>query len=174
MGHDAASERAARVHLLANRATIGDRRITANPRRYIHLKRNAGQVRSDTMGEFLLDTYEQVGRRLDAASRRAAMQSARVSVAGAAASGLGTAPVWAAMLWPASTGRTSLPRGGAAVFALAAVGTSLRGIVGHGADLLRTGTLALSAQASISGPVGGFEGERLADVLDESVVGAQA
>ncbi|MER7705933.1 ABC transporter ATP-binding protein [Kitasatospora sp. NPDC097605] len=134
-----ASVHAARVQFLANRAAIADRRVMANLRWYIHFKRNADQVRSDTMGGFLLDKYEQVGRRLDASSRKAAMQSARVSVIGAAATGLGTALVWGAMLWLVSTGRMSLPHGGAAVFALAAVGTSLRGIVGYGADLFRTG-----------------------------------
>lgn len=134
-----ASVRAARVQFLANRATIGDRRIMANLRWYIHVKRNADQIRSDTMGDFLLEKYEHVGRRLDVTSRRAALQSARVSVLGAAATGLGTALVWAAMLWLVSTGRMGLPQGGAAVFALGAVGTSLHGIVGYGADLFRTG-----------------------------------
>ncbi|MGK4585354.1 ABC transporter ATP-binding protein [Kitasatospora sp. HPMI-4] len=134
-----ASVHAARVQFLANRAAIGDRRIMANLRWYIHLKRNADQVRSDTMGDFLLAKYEQVGRRLDAGSRQAAMKGAKVSVIGAAASGLGTALVWVAMLWLVGTDRMSLPHGGAAVFALAAVSTSLRGIVGYGADLFRTG-----------------------------------
>ncbi|WP_073810554.1 ABC transporter ATP-binding protein [Kitasatospora sp. CB01950] len=134
-----ASVHAARVQFLANRATIADRRVLGNLRWYIHTKRNADQVRSDTMGDFLLAKYDEVGRRLNVVSRAAAMKSARVSVVGAVASGLGSALVWAAMLWLVSTGRMSLPRGGAAVFALAAVGTSLRGIVGYGADLFRTG-----------------------------------
>ncbi|MFJ7906536.1 ABC transporter ATP-binding protein [Kitasatospora sp. NPDC096204] len=154
-----ASVHAARVQFLANRATIGDRRIMANLRWYIHVKRNADQVRSDTMGEFLLAKYDQVGRRLDASSRRAAMQSARVSVIGAAASGLGGAVVWAAMLWLVSTGRMSLPRGGAAVFALTAVGTSLRGIVGYGADLFRTG-MYLDDWSSFLDTAGGHRLER--------------
>ncbi|MFE6867236.1 ABC transporter ATP-binding protein [Kitasatospora sp. NPDC057692] len=134
-----ASVYVARVQFLANRAALGDRRVMSKLRWYIHVKGNADQVRSDTMGGFLLDKYEQVGRRLDATSRRAATQSARVSVIGAAATGLGTALVWTAMYWLVTTGRMSLPHGGAAVFALAAVGAALRAIVDYGAALFRTG-----------------------------------
>ncbi|GAA1972731.1 ABC transporter ATP-binding protein [Kitasatospora viridis] len=134
-----ASVYAARVQFLANKATSGDRRILLNLRWYIHQKSHADQVRSDTMGTFLLDKYELIGRRLDVTTRRAAREGARVSVLGAAASGLGTAVVWLVMLYLVSTGRMSLPRGGAAVVALGAVGSALRGIVGYGADLFRTG-----------------------------------
>ncbi|WP_369185516.1 ABC transporter ATP-binding protein [Streptomyces sp. Y1] len=154
-----ASVHAARVQFLANRAAIGDRRIMANLRWYIHLKRNADQVRSDTMGEFLLAKYEQVGRRLDVSSRQAALKGARVSVIGAAASGLGTALVWGTMLWLVSTGRMSLPHGGAAVFALGSVGTSLHGIVGYGADLFRTG-MYLDDWSSFLDTAGGHRPQR--------------
>ncbi|MFJ9841780.1 ABC transporter ATP-binding protein [Kitasatospora sp. NPDC101155] len=158
-----ASVHAARVQFLANRAAIGDRRIMANLRWYIHLKRNADQVRSDTMGDFLLAKYELVGRRLDASSRQAAMKGAKVSVIGAAASGLGTTLVWAAMLWLVSTGRMSLPHGGAAVFALGAVSTSLHGIVGYGADLFRTG-MYLDDWSSFLDTAGGHRLQRGAAV----------
>ncbi|MFE0463396.1 ABC transporter ATP-binding protein [Kitasatospora sp. NPDC058965] len=134
-----ASVRAARVEYLAAREALGDRRILANLRWYIHLKRHADQVRSDTLGAFLMDKYDTVGRRLDANTRRFAARAARVSVVGALASGLGTGLVWLVTLWLVGTGRMSLPRGSAAVFALTAVSTALAGLVGYGAELFRTG-----------------------------------
>ncbi|TQF07172.1 ABC transporter ATP-binding protein [Kitasatospora acidiphila] len=154
-----ASVYAARVQFLANRLASGDRRILLNLRWYIHQKNNADQVRSDTMGRFLLDKYDLIGRRLDGVTRRAALQGARVSVIGAAVSGLGTAVVWLVMLYLVSTGRMSLPHGGAAVIALGAVGSALRGIVGYGADLFRTG-MYLDDWTSFLDKAGGFALQR--------------
>ncbi|WP_146259240.1 ATP-binding cassette domain-containing protein [Streptomyces tateyamensis] len=134
-----ASVRAARVAYLADREALGDRRILANLRWYIHLKRHADQVRSDTMGGFLMDKYDTAGRRLDAATRSSSARAARVSVLGALASGLGTAAVWLVTLWLVESGRMSLPRGSAAVLALTAVSNALAGLVGYGAELSRTG-----------------------------------
>ncbi|MFE9426324.1 ABC transporter ATP-binding protein [Kitasatospora sp. NPDC006697] len=134
-----ASVRAARVHYLSSRDTIGDRRIMANLRWYIHLKRHADQVRSDTMGQVLMEKYETVGRRLDGKARQAARAAAKVSLLGALVSGLSAGLVWTVMLWLVVSGRMSLPHGSAAVVALTAVSSALNGIVGYGADLFRTG-----------------------------------
>ncbi|WP_327064694.1 ABC transporter ATP-binding protein [Kitasatospora sp. NBC_01302] len=154
-----ASVRAARVHYLAGRDAVGDRRIMANLRWYIHLKRHADQVRSDTMGDFLMDKYDAVGRRLDANARRAASQAARVSVLGALASGLGSGTVWLVMLWLVVSGRMSLSHGSAAVVALTAVSSAMTGIVGYGADLFRTG-MYLDDWAGFLDTAGGYALQR--------------
>ncbi|MFG2845358.1 ABC transporter ATP-binding protein [Kitasatospora sp. NPDC048296] len=134
-----ASVRAARVQYLASRDAMADRRIMANLRWYIRLKGQADQVRSDTLADFLMVKYGEVGRRLDLNAQRAATATAKVSVIGALASGLGAGIVWATMAWLVVTGRMSLPHGGAAVVVLTAVSNSLAGIVGYGAYLFRIG-----------------------------------
>ncbi|MFJ8477015.1 ABC transporter ATP-binding protein [Kitasatospora sp. NPDC094011] len=134
-----ASVRAARVQYLASRDTMADRRVMANLRWYIHVKAQADQIRSDTMSSFLLAKYNQVGQRLDRTAREAATATAKVSIIGALASGLGAAIVWATMAWLVISGRMSLPHGGAAVVVLTAVSNSLAGIVGYGAYLFRIG-----------------------------------
>ncbi|KJS61977.1 ABC transporter ATP-binding protein [Streptomyces rubellomurinus] len=134
-----ASVRAARVQYLASRDAMADRRIMANLRWYIHVKAQADQVRSDTMSGFLMAKYDQVGRRLDRNAKDAAAATAKVSVLGALASGLGAGIVWATMAWLVTSGRMSLPHGGAAVVVLTSVSNSLAGIVGYGAYLFRIG-----------------------------------
>ncbi|WP_425557811.1 ABC transporter ATP-binding protein [Kitasatospora cystarginea] len=135
-----ASVRGARVQYLANRVTMSERRLMANLRWYIaHAKGNADQLRSDTMGGFLLRKYAAIGTRMEKVTNEAIWKATKLAVVGATASGLGSLVVWAAMLWLVATGRMSLPNGGAAVFALRTVASNLQGIVGYGADLFRTG-----------------------------------
>ncbi|MGF1426292.1 ABC transporter ATP-binding protein [Kitasatospora sp. LaBMicrA B282] len=135
-----ASVRGARVQYLANRVTISERRLMGNLRWYIaHCKGNADQLRSDTMGDFLLGRYAALGARMEKVLNEAIWQATKLAVLGATASGAGSLLVWAAMLWLVATGRMSLPNGGAAVFALRTVAGSLQGMVGYGADLFRTG-----------------------------------
>ncbi|QJT05926.1 hypothetical protein G9272_41025 [Streptomyces asoensis] len=58
---------------------------------------------------------------------------------GAAATGLGPAVVWGAVLLLLGSGRISAAAAGTAVFALRSADTGLQGLVGYGCDLLRTG-----------------------------------
>ncbi|MFF8727139.1 ABC transporter ATP-binding protein [Streptomyces sp. NPDC015171] len=134
-----ASMKSAQVTYEASRAMASERRILALLRWYIVDKATADQVRSGTMAGFLLGLYRKIGARVDAATDRAVNRGGRYALIGALAGGVGAVVVWAALGLLLATGHMSVASAGTAVFALRTVGSSLRGLVGYGAQLFRTG-----------------------------------
>lgn len=134
-----AAVRGARVHYQTSKALSADRRVLSHLRWYATEKSFADQLRSCTMSGFLLGRYRAIGDRIDRATDAAVRQSSRYALAGALAGGVASALVWAALAGLLATGHMSVASAGTAVFALRSVGSSLRGMVGYGARLFRTG-----------------------------------
>ncbi len=130
---------AARVRYLANLRSNGDYRLLAMLRWHIYTKDAADQIRAGTMAGFLSGRYRQTVARINREDRAAADKGARMSLAGAACGGLGSAIVWAAVVGLLATGRISVGHAGTAVFALQTVGQSVRGLVSIGSRAMRTG-----------------------------------
>ncbi|MFD3516022.1 ABC transporter ATP-binding protein [Streptomyces sp. NPDC058657] len=130
---------AARVRYLANLRSNGDYRMLAVLRWHIYTKDAADQIRAGTMTRFLSGRYRETVARINREDRAAANSGARMSLVGAVVGGLGSATVWAALVWLLATGRISVGHAGTAVFALQMVGQSVRGLVAVGARAVRTG-----------------------------------
>lgn len=134
-----AGVRGARLNYLASLDTMKDRRLLSVLRWNLVDKQHADQIRSGTMADFLLGRYRAAGARVDAATDRAAWRAAKMSLIGSLAGGLAAGAVWAALLFLISTGRISVASAGTATFALRSVASGLRGIIGYGAIIFRTG-----------------------------------
>lgn len=130
---------AARVRYLANLRSNGDNRMLSVLRWHIFTREAADQIRAGTMADFLSGRYRQTVARINREDRTAADQGARMSLIGSLCGGLGSAVVWAAVVWLLATGRISVGHAGTAVFALQTVGQSVRGLVAVGARAVRTG-----------------------------------
>lgn len=130
---------AARVRYLANLRSNGDNRMLSVLRWHIFTREAADQIRAGTMAGFLSGLYRQTVARINREDRTAADKGARMSLVGALCGGLGSAVVWAAVVWLLATGRISVGHAGTAVFALQTVGQSVRGLVAVGARAVRTG-----------------------------------
>ncbi|MFG2395640.1 ABC transporter ATP-binding protein [Streptomyces lydicus] len=130
---------AARVRYLANLRSNGDDRMLSVLRWHIYNKEAADQIRAGTMAGFLSARYRQTVARINREDRAAADKGARMSLAGAMCGGLGSAVVWAAVVWLLATSRITVGHAGTAVFALQTVGMSVRGLVAIGARAVRTG-----------------------------------
>ncbi|MGK5546369.1 ABC transporter ATP-binding protein [Streptomyces sp. URMC 127] len=154
-----AAVKAARVHYQTSRALSADRRVLSHLRWHVTDKVFADQLRSGTMAGFLLGRYRAVGDRIHTATDRAVHQGARYALAGAVAGGIASGLVWAALALLLGTGHMSLASAGTAVFALRSVGSSLRGMVGYGARLFRTG-LYLDDWAEFIDEAGGHRMQR--------------
>lgn len=134
-----AGVRGARLNYLASLDTMKDRRLLGVLRWNLVDKQHADQIRSGTMADFLLGKYRAAGARVDEATDRAAWRAAKMSLVGSLAGGLAAGAVWAALLLLISTGRISVASAGTATFALRSVASGLRGIIGYGAIIFRTG-----------------------------------
>ncbi|MEU5540063.1 ABC transporter ATP-binding protein [Streptomyces sp. NPDC020362] len=134
-----ASMKGARIHYESNRAMASERRTLALLRWFIADKETADQLRSSTMADFLLGRYRAIGARVDTVTDRAVHQGARYALIGAFTGGIASAGVWGALGLLLATGHMSVASAGTAVFALRTVGSSLRGVVGYGTQLFRTG-----------------------------------
>ncbi|WP_457518870.1 ABC transporter ATP-binding protein [Streptomyces sp. TE33382] len=130
---------AARVRYLANLRSNGDQRMLSVLRWHIYNREAADQIRAGTMAPFLGGRYRQTVERINGEDRGAADKGARMSLVGALCGGLGSALVWAAVVWLLANGRISVGHAGTAVFALQMVGQSIRGLVSVGARAMRTG-----------------------------------
>ncbi|MEU0526178.1 ABC transporter ATP-binding protein [Streptomyces niveus] len=130
---------AARVRYLANLRSNGDQRMLSVLRWHIYTKDAADQIRAGTMAGFLSGRYRQTVTRINREDRAAADTGARMSLVGALCGGLGSAVVWAAVVWLLANGRISVGHAGTAVFALQTAGQSVRGLVSVGARAVRTG-----------------------------------
>ncbi|QHA09381.1 ATP-binding cassette domain-containing protein [Streptomyces broussonetiae] len=134
-----ASMKGARVQYASSRAMAAERRTLGLLRWYIADKDVADQVRSGTIAPFLLALYRRIGARVDAATDRAVHQGARYALVGAVVGGLASALLWSVLGLLLATGHMSVASVGTAVFALRSIGSSLRGLVGYGTQLFRTG-----------------------------------
>ncbi len=150
---------AARVRYLANLRSNGDNRMLSVLRWHIYTKDAADQIRAGTMAGFLSGRYRQTVARINREDRAAADKGARMSLVGALCGGLGSAVVWAAVVWLLATGRITVGRAGTAVFALQTVGTSIRGLVSVGARAVRTG-LYMDDWTGFLDKAGGFRMRR--------------
>ncbi|MFK4150257.1 ABC transporter ATP-binding protein [Streptomyces sp. NPDC004065] len=150
---------AARVRYLANLRSNGDLRMLSILRWHIYTKEAADQIRAGTMAGFLSDRYRQTVARINREDRAAADKGARMSLIGALCGGVGSAVVWAAVVWLLATGRISVGHAGTAVFALQTVGQSVRGLVSVGARAVRTG-LYMDDWSGFLDKAGGFRMRR--------------
>ncbi|MFF4896059.1 ABC transporter ATP-binding protein [Streptomyces sp. NPDC001068] len=150
---------AARVRYLANLRSNGDNRMLSVLRWHIYTKDAADQIRAGTMSGFLSGRYRQTVARINREDRAAADKGARMSLVGAVCGGVGSAVVWAAVVWLLATGRITVGHAGTAVFALQTVGTSIRGLVSVGARAVRTG-LYMDDWSGFLDKAGGFRMRR--------------
>lgn len=150
---------AARVRYLANLRSNGDLRMLSILRWHIYTKEAADQIRAGTMAAFLSGRYRQTVARINREDRAAADRGARMSLIGALCGGVGSAVVWAAVVWLLATGRISVGHAGTAVFALQTVGQSVRGLVSVGARAVRTG-LYMDDWSGFLDKAGGFRMRR--------------
>ncbi|MER6031068.1 ABC transporter ATP-binding protein [Streptomyces sp. NPDC001851] len=150
---------AARVRYLANLRSNGDLRMLSILRWHIYTKEAADQIRAGTMAGFLSGRYRQTVTRINREDRAAADKGARMSLIGALCGGVGSAVVWAAVVWLLATGRISVGHAGTAVFALQTVGQSVRGLVSVGARAVRTG-LYMDDWSGFLDKAGGFRMRR--------------
>ncbi|MEU0743241.1 ABC transporter ATP-binding protein [Streptomyces sp. NPDC006134] len=135
----AAYVRAARVLYLAGLETSGRRRMLYKLRWHMAYVESSEEMRACLAGPFLIARYRRLAASVNAAERKAADTGAWMGLAGAAAGGVASAAVWAALLWLLASGRMDLAAGGGAVFALQTATGSVRGIINSGARLVRTG-----------------------------------
>jgi ATP-binding cassette subfamily B protein len=149
----------ARVRYLANLRSSGDNRMLSVLRWHIFTKDAADQIRAGTMAGFLTGRYRQTVARVNREDRTAADTGARMSLAGALCGGLGSAVVWAAVVWLLAGGRITVGHAGTAVFALQTVGQSVRGLVSAGARAVRTG-LYMDDWSDFLDKAGGFRMRR--------------
>ncbi|GGP97398.1 ABC transporter [Streptomyces roseolilacinus] len=150
---------AARVRYLANLRSNGDQRMLSVLRWHIYTREAADQIRAGTMAGFLSGRYRQTVARINREDRVAADKGARMSLAGALCGGLGSAVVWAAVVWLLATGRITVGHAGTAVFALQTTGQSVRGLVAVGARAVRTG-LYMDNWSGFLDKAGGFRMRR--------------
>ncbi|MEV7866725.1 ABC transporter ATP-binding protein [Streptomyces sp. NPDC088124] len=150
---------AARVRYLANLRSNGDNRMLSVLRWHIFTREAADQIRAGTMAAFLSGRYRQTVARINHEDRTAADTAARMSLVGAVCGGVGSAVVWAAVVWLLATGRISVGHAGTAVFALQTVGQSVRGLVAVGARTVRTG-LYMDDWTGFLDKAGGFRMRR--------------
>ncbi|MEV0196288.1 ABC transporter ATP-binding protein [Nonomuraea sp. NPDC050691] len=128
-----------RVAYLATLRTFHDRRMLSMLRWHLSHKDQADQVRTDTLAPYLLGKYRSSGARVDRTNDEAAWQQARISLLGSAVGGLASVLLWAGVMVLLGTGYISAAAAGTLVFALRSAAGGLHGIVGYGADLMRTG-----------------------------------
>lgn len=150
---------AARVRYLANLRSNGANRMLSVLRWHIFTREAADQIRAGTMAAFLSGRYRDTVSRINREDRIAADKGARMSLVGAVCGGVGSAVVWAVVVFLLATGRISVGRAGTAVFALQTVGQSVRGLVSVGARAVRTG-LYMDDWSGFLDKAGGFRMRR--------------
>ncbi|MFC1418754.1 ATP-binding cassette domain-containing protein [Streptacidiphilus cavernicola] len=128
-----------RITYVATVATFRDRRVLYLLRWTMVAKDAADQIRTDTITPHLMGKYQSAGDRVDRTTDQAAWQRAKITLYGAAASGIASGVLWAAVWVLLDTGRISAAAAGTAIFALRSASTSLQGIIGYGSQLLRSG-----------------------------------
>ncbi|QDQ09753.1 ABC transporter ATP-binding protein [Streptomyces spectabilis] len=134
----AAAVTTARIQHRADHQNTADSHLRYLLRHYATHQRTAAEVRATTMAAFLADWYRQITDRIKATHRRAAPRVLRVTLLGAAVSGLMLAATWAALGWLAATGRLDLALAATAVIAVRTSTGALTSLVLAAARLFRT------------------------------------
>ncbi|MFG3117462.1 ABC transporter ATP-binding protein [Streptomyces sp. NPDC048197] len=134
----AAAITTARIQHRADYQNISDNHLRYLLRYYSTDRRTAAEVRATTMSGFLASWYRQITDRIKATHRAAAPRVLRVTLLGAAFSGLMLAATWAALGWLATTGRMELAVAATAVIAVRTSTGALTSLVMVAARLFRT------------------------------------
>ncbi|MFT9789134.1 ABC transporter ATP-binding protein [Streptomyces rhizosphaericola] len=134
----AAAVTTARIQHRADFQNVADNHLRYLLRYYSTDRRTAAEVRAATMSGFLTSWYREVTGRIKATHRQAAPRVLRVTLAGAAASGLMLALTWAALGWLAATGRMDLAVAATAVIAVRMSTGALTSVVMAAARTFRT------------------------------------
>ncbi|MGW5732920.1 ABC transporter ATP-binding protein [Streptomyces sp. NPDC055261] len=134
----AAAIASARIQHRADHQNISDNHLRYLLRYYSTDRRTAAEVRATTMATFLTSWYRQITDRIKATHRAAAPRVLRVTLLGAALSGLMLAATWAALGWLAATGRMDLAIAATAVIAVRTSTSALTAMVMAAARLFRT------------------------------------
>ncbi|WP_441247876.1 ATP-binding cassette domain-containing protein [Kitasatospora sp. McL0602] len=134
-----AAVRTARIHYLASVATNEERQALRIYRWFLIDKGRADQVRSDQVPPFMMAKYRQTEARIVAATDTASRRAARVSLAAALGTGVGSALVWGTLLYLVASRRIDLAAAGSATFALRTASGGVQGVIGNGARLYRMG-----------------------------------
>ncbi|MFI6986691.1 ABC transporter ATP-binding protein [Embleya sp. NPDC050154] len=131
--HGVASLIVARVQHRSVRTMLADRRWRITLMSELTYVQAAPEVRAHRMRDYLLGRYRKVSDRLEHEAARVGRVSALVRLAGQAVAGLGTALVYAALIW------------------LTARGTITSGTAAGAAVAIRTATTALTTVVQTSG-----------------------
>ncbi|MEV6857457.1 ATP-binding cassette domain-containing protein [Streptomyces microflavus] len=134
----AAAVTTARIQHRADFQNIADNHLRYLLRYYSTDRRTAAEVRAAIMSGFLTSWYREVTGRIKATHRAAAPRVLRVTLAGAAASGMMLALTWAALGWLAATGRMDLAVAATAVIAVRMSTGALTSVVMAAARTFRT------------------------------------
>lgn len=134
----AAAVTTARIQHRADFQNIADNHLRYLLRYYSTDRRTAAEVRAATMSGFLISWYREVTGRIKATHRAAAPRVLRVTLAGAALSGMMLALTWAALGWLAATGRMDLAVAATAVIAVRMSTGALTSVVMAAARTFRT------------------------------------
>ncbi|GAB7036105.1 ABC transporter ATP-binding protein [Streptomyces sp. NPDC021749] len=134
----AAAVTTARIQHRADFQNISDNHLRYLLRYYSTDRRTAVEVRAATMASFLQSWYRQITDRIKATHRAAAPRVLRVTLLGAAASGLMLAATWATLGWLAATGRMDLAVAATAVVAVRTSTGALTSLVMAAARMFRT------------------------------------
>ncbi|MFJ1756560.1 ATP-binding cassette domain-containing protein [Kitasatospora sp. NPDC088134] len=134
-----AALRAERITYTSMAEMSRDRRVLYVLRWWLTGADQADQVRTDTVAPVLLEQYRRAGLRVRATTDRAVAARFRVGVAGALASGAGSAVLWAALLGLLATGRIGTAVAGTAVVALREAGLAVQSLVVQGSALMLSG-----------------------------------
>ncbi|MFJ9250331.1 ATP-binding cassette domain-containing protein [Streptomyces sp. NPDC101776] len=134
----AAAIASARVQHRADYQNISDNHLRYLLRYYSTDRRTAAEVRATTMAGFLTSWYREITDRIKATHRSAAPRVLRVTLLGAAISGLMLAATWAALGWLAASGRMDLAIAATAVIAVRTSTGALTSMVMAAARLFRT------------------------------------
>jgi ATP-binding cassette subfamily B protein len=134
----AAAVSTARIQHRADFRNVSDNHLRYLLRYYSTDRRTAAEVRAATMSGFLQGWYREITNRIKATHRAAAPRVLRVTLAGAALSGLMLAVTWTALGWLAATGRMDLAVAATAVVAVRTSTGALTSLVMAAARVFRT------------------------------------
>ncbi|MFD0277883.1 ATP-binding cassette domain-containing protein [Kitasatospora sp. NPDC127111] len=130
---------AANAFYRAMMSTFGAARAASVLRWHLCDRRNAAEVRSNTISPFLLRIHRRAAAKVTDATDAAARRGAVLGVYGAAASGVGAFLVWGGLAWLLADGHVTLASAGTAVIALRSAAGDLHAAANYSAAVHRTG-----------------------------------
>ncbi|MFE3652000.1 ABC transporter ATP-binding protein [Streptomyces sp. NPDC059152] len=130
--------RAARLDHEAAHRSLGDTRLRSVLAQYTTDRGTAAELRSGTMGRFLLEQYRIISARLEAEQLTAARRAALTQGSGDLLATLALAAVWAGILYLTLTGSMAVATAATTVLVVRTANTSLTGSVRASARLFAT------------------------------------